>query len=152
MMWNRRKGVIFAIGGGLLAPCITLHLAAQGQPSPITITRIFTGRDNRTHSEQVQVKFVPALDGTEQSDFKVTNLRFFRWRPGHVNDWHPAPQKQYVITLSGRGEVEIGDGEKIAMEPGRIILAEDVTGKGHITRTIGNEVWVRVTIPLADQR
>ena len=108
-----------------------------------------TGRDNQTHSEQVPVKFVPAPDGTERSDFKVTNLRFFRWEPGHVNDWHPAPQKQFVITLSGRGEVEIAGGQKIAMQPGRIILAEDVTGKGHITRTIGHEVWVRVTIPLA---
>lgn len=152
MVCCRKQWAYLAIAGGLLAPWVIRHAPAQERGNPITITRIFTGRDNQTHSEQVQVKFVPAPDGTEQSDFKVTNLRFFRWPPGHVNDWHPAPQKQYVITLSGRGEVEIAGGQKVIMEPGRIILAEDLTGKGHITRTVGNSVWVRVTIPLADQR
>ena len=81
MMWNRRKGVIFAIGGGLLAPCITLHLAAQGQPSPITVTRIFTGRDNRTHSEQVQVKFVPAPDEPSNRILRLPICDFFGGAP-----------------------------------------------------------------------
>jgi len=56
-----------------------------------------------------------------------------------VADWHTAPRRQYVITLSGHGEVELIDGTKIALGPGSIDLAEDLTGKGHITRVIGNE-------------
>ena len=69
--------------------------------------------------------------------------------PGRVVDWHPAPRRQYVITLSGRGEIELIDGTKIQLGPGSINLAEDLTGKGHITRVIGNEDRVTIAIPVS---
>jgi hypothetical protein len=56
-----------------------------------------------------------------------------------------------VITLSGRGEIEVAGGRKISMGPGHINLIEDLTGKGHTTRVVGTEDRVTVTIPLADQ-
>jgi quercetin dioxygenase-like cupin family protein len=67
-----------------------------------------------------------------------------------VADWHTAPRRQYVITLSGRGEVELVDGTKIPLGPGSIDLAEDLTGKGHITRVVGNEDRVTIAIPVSD--
>ena len=57
--------------------------------------------------------------------------------------------RQYVITLSGRAELEVGDGKKVAVGPGQINLIEDTTGKGHITRNLEDRIVV--TIPLADQ-
>jgi hypothetical protein len=56
-----------------------------------------------------------------------------------------------VITLSGRGEVEVAGGKKISLEPGHIDLVEDTTGKGHITRSLGSEDRVTLTLPLVDQ-
>jgi hypothetical protein len=56
-----------------------------------------------------------------------------------------------VITLSGRGEIEVAGGQKISVEPGHIELAEDLTGKGHITRVMGSEDRVTIQLPLADQ-
>ena len=53
--------------------------------------------------------------------------------------------------LSGRGEVEVAGGKKISLEPGHIDLVEDTTGKGHITRSMGTEDRVTLTLPLADQ-
>jgi len=50
--------------------------------------------------------------------------------------WHPAPRRQYVITLSGAAEVEASDGEVRLVGPGTIMLADDTTGKGHITRSL----------------
>ena len=91
------------------------------------------------------MKLTPSatLAGREESEtLKVSGARFFRWPPGHVQDWHNALQRQYVLTLSGRGEAELPGGQKIPLDSGRIILAEDVTGKGHITRSIGSEDWV----------
>ncbi len=67
-----------------------------------------------------------------------------------MNDWHPAPRRQYVITLSGQGEIELEDGKKVRLGPGSINLAEDLTGKGHITRVIGNEPRVTLAIPVAE--
>lgn len=49
----------------------------------------------------------------------------------------PAPRRQFVITLSGCGEIECGDGSRRRFGPGDILLAEDTTGQGHITREVG---------------
>jgi quercetin dioxygenase-like cupin family protein len=122
--------------------------------SPIHVTRLYTGSDGQTHAEQIEVKLAPSgmLDGTGRADDKVSNMRFVRWPPEHVNDWHTPPGgRQYVITLSGRGEVELIDGQKIALEPGRVILAEDLTGKGHLTRSVGSEDWVSLHVYIADR-
>ncbi len=42
-----------------------------------------------------------------------------------------------MITLSGESEVELDGGRKIRLGPGNILLAEDTTGQGHISRAIG---------------
>jgi hypothetical protein len=82
---------------------------------------------------------------------KVTGAEIHRAAAGRVNDWHTAPRRQYVITLSGRGEIEVAGGKKISLEPGHIELAEDLTGKGHVTKVVGSEDRVSIQLPLADQ-
>jgi quercetin dioxygenase-like cupin family protein len=81
----------------------------------------------------------------------ATGVQFSRRPPAPSSDWHTGPKRQYVITLSGLGEIEVADGKKVAVGPGHINLIEDTTGKGHITRNLGPEDRVVVTIPLADQ-
>lgn len=68
--------------------------------------------------------------------------------PGDVNDWHMAPRRQYVINLSGLSEVEIGDGTKLRFGPGDIFLADDTTGRGHISRVVGTQPRVYVTVAI----
>ena len=51
-------------------------------------------------------------------------------------DFHPAPQRQFVVTLSGVGEIECGDGTRRRFGAGDVMLAEDTTGEGHITREV----------------
>jgi quercetin dioxygenase-like cupin family protein len=82
---------------------------------------------------------------------KITGAELHRIPAGTVLDWHAAPRRQYVITLSGRGEIEVSGGKKIPLEPGHILLAEDTTGKGHITRAIGLEDLVTLWLPVVDQ-
>jgi quercetin dioxygenase-like cupin family protein len=65
-----------------------------------------------------------------------------------VQDWHPAPRRQYVITLFGQGEIELSDGTKRRFGAGDIMLADDTAGRGHITRVVGAEPRRYVTIPL----
>ena len=57
-----------------------------------------------------------------------------------------------MITLSGHGELELAGGKKIAVGPGSIELVEDTTGKGHITRTVGNEDRITIQIPVTDKK
>lgn len=117
--------------------------------TPIAVTRIYTGPDGQTHAEEVTVKMLPGGTSGELSEMlKVTGLQFRRTPPNYFVDWHPAPQRQYVITLSGRGEIELVGGQKIPLGPGHILLAEDVTGKGHISRGVGTEERISLFIPL----
>jgi len=129
------------IGGG--------DVGAQGR-APVKVTRIFTGPDGQTHAEEVDMKLAPS-GGEELSEMiKVTGLQFRRTPPNYFVDWHHAPRRQYVITLSGRGEIEIADGKKVMLGPGHILLAEDLTGTGHISRGVGTEDRISLFIPLAD--
>jgi quercetin dioxygenase-like cupin family protein len=111
------------------------------------MTRIFTGPDGLSRAEQVEMK----LNGNVTEMMKATGVEFSRRAPGPASDWHVGPRRQFVITLSGRGELVLGDGTKVATGPGQINLIEDTTGKGHTTRNIGPEDRIVVTIPLADQ-
>jgi hypothetical protein len=143
---------------GVLCVC-GLVLRAQTQRSapaaqarrPIYITRIFTGPDGLTHSEEIEAKSDATGNGNVIKMMPVTGAEIHRGAPGTTLDWHPGPRYQYVITLSGHGEIEIADGEKIAEDPGHITLVEDITGKGHITRTLGTEDRVSLWLPLVDQ-
>ena len=126
--------------------------AAAQERSPIRVTRIYTGPDDKTHAEEYEVPLGAQRGATELSEpVDVTSLQFRRTSPDYFIDWHTAPRKQYVITLSGTSEVEIGDGTRIQLHPGHILLAEDVTGQGHISRAVGSEDRISLFIPLADQ-
>ena len=112
---------------------------------PIMITRIYTGPDGQSRAEQVELK----LNGGASEMIKATGVQFSSRPPAPASDWHVGPMRQYVITLSGRAELEVGGGKKVAVGPGQIDLIEDTTGKGHITRNLEDRIVV--TIPLADQ-
>jgi len=125
--------------------------AAAQKSKPITINRFFTGPDGLTHVEEIEAKFAP---GGETGAYKLlanAGAELRRAPPGRVADWHTAPRRQYVITLSGHGELEVAGGKKIQVGPGSINLVEDVTGKGHITRTVGDEDRVTIQVPLTDR-
>jgi len=132
--------------------CAVFVVAAGAQThKPLFMTRLYTGPDNQTHAEQVELKFVPGNTSEVSKMMQVNGAELHRAATGSVEDWHRAPRRQYVITLSGRGELEIAGGEKIPVGPGSILLVEDTTGKGHITKVIGAEDRVTIQIPLADQ-
>ena len=122
-------------------------VAAAQTRKPIMITRIYTGPDGQSHAEEIEMK----LTGNATEMIKATGVEFSRRPPGSSNEWHTGPRRQFVITLSGRGEIEVAGGKKIAVGPGQINLIEDTTGKGHITRNLGPEDRIAITIPLADQ-
>jgi quercetin dioxygenase-like cupin family protein len=71
-------------------------------------------------------------------------------QPGYFSDWHNAPRRQFVITLSGEVEIGLEDGSKHRYGAGHVTLAEDLTGKGHTTRVVGNQPRMTATIPLGD--
>lgn len=49
-------------------------------------------------------------------------------------DWHNPPQRLLVLWLTGEVEFETSDGDIRRLAAGGVVLAEDTTGKGHISR------------------
>jgi hypothetical protein len=132
----------------LMQPAETaLGAAAQGKP--VKIHRFFTGPDGLTHAEEIEVKFDMGDGGNGLYKFLSNSGAVLRRSPpGRVNDWHTASRRQYIITLSGRAELVLSGGQTLKVGPGDIELAEDTTGKGHITRTVGSEDRISIAIPV----
>ncbi len=112
-------------------------------------TRLYTGKDGESHFEDIDIDIKPYDAGERRSGMMPATGILFRETVGSLDQqWHNAPRRQYVITLRGRGEIEVGDGSRRQFGPGDIMLAEDVTGRGHITRGIGKEPRVSIFVAL----
>jgi quercetin dioxygenase-like cupin family protein len=112
--------------------------------------RLYTGSDNESHLEEMKFNFQPDEHADRAAMQAAKGVIISRMAPGTFIDWHNAPLRQYVITLSGAVEIGLGDGSVHRFGPGEGILAEDLTGHGHTTRAVGPEPRFTMAIPLAD--
>jgi len=104
------------------------------------ITRIYTGADNRSHFEDREISLKDGGHGGFMSELmKATGLVLGETAGSYNYDFHNAPRRQYVVTLEGEVEIEVGDGTKRLLRSGDILLAEDTTGQGHISRAVGGK-------------
>jgi hypothetical protein len=104
------------------------------------VVRIYTGPDNRSHFEDIEVPLKDAGKTGFLSELVKVNGLVFRYTTGDYNyDFHPAPRRQYVVNLEGEVEIEAGDGTKRILGAGDILLAEDTTGQGHISRAVAGK-------------
>ena len=112
------------------------------------IVRLYTGADNESHFEDIDVEMTP--QGVDQvSELQPTHgIQFRSATPTHRSNYHTVPRRQYVITLAGQVEIETGDGTVRRFGPGDVMLAEDTTGRGHMTRVVGDQPRHYVFIPL----
>ena len=113
------------------------------------ITRVYTGADGRSHFEDLEVPMGPAGPGGSLSEMIAARGVIFREVDGdYALDFHCAPRRQYVVNLTGSVELEVGDGTCRRLGPGSILLAEDTTGQGHISRNVDGEPRSCLFIPL----
>ena len=111
------------------------------------IIRVYTGADGQTHFEDLETDSFPYPESLAD----VSGIRFRIQEPGVFSDWHQESQRNYIITLSGEGELGIGDGTLRRIKAGEVMLVEDLTGQGHTTRVTSTVPRVTVQIPLSNQ-
>lgn len=63
---------------------------------------------------------------------------------------HPAPRRQFVITLKGKLKFTVSNGESFIIEPGIILIANDTQGDGHTWEILDGNEWERIYIPLEE--
>jgi hypothetical protein len=142
--------------GRLVALCFlfvnTEAILMAQKSAPPRVTHLYTGGDGMSHFERVDVKFspVPEQSGAraESEPISVQKSYFVRLSPGFFLDWHNAEARRYVITISGRAELVVTGGQKFVAQPGDLLLAEDLTGKGHTFRVLGGADWVAMFVDM----
>ncbi|MFP3595871.1 hypothetical protein [Chryseobacterium sp. SIMBA_029] len=76
------------------------------------------------------------------------------WISNKTEEWeknaHPAPRRQYVITLKGNIKFKVSDGSTFMIKPGVILLAEDLKGKGHSWDMVKSKEWERMYVPISE--
>lgn len=101
------------------------------------IMALLTGVDGMSHFKKIEMGSASIqLLGSYSEKYAATALMFREFKKGAHFDWHTAPQPQYIIYLEGEVEVEASSGEKYIFKQGDVLFANDLTGKGHITRTL----------------
>ena len=115
------------------------------------VTRIYTGDDGRSHFEDLRIPMNDTEFGRMSGLVKAAGVIFREPAPegaADFLDYHPAPRRQFVIHLAGRVEIECGSGDTRQFGVGDILLADDTTGQGHISRTLeGPRHSLFVTLP-----
>jgi hypothetical protein len=129
-----------------LFPCFFSPIFLQ--PTLMKIIRIYTGADNESHFEEKELDLNFNGRMNVSATEPATGVMFLQAPANHLSDFHPAPRRQYVVTLSGQVEIETGDGTIRRFGPGDVMLADDTTGRGHITRVVGGQPRQYLFIPL----
>lgn len=113
------------------------------------ITRLYSGPDGESHFEEIEI---PLSDGGEIGQlselFPATGIIFRTTSPEYHYTWHTAPRRQYIIMLDGAVEVEASDGTVRRFGPGSILLVEDTTGRGHISRAVDQQPRTSIFVTL----
>lgn len=120
-------------------------------------TRIYCDSDGTSYFEDVQTDLAPVDFAPPApplylaAPVEAERVVFSQFPAGWFGDWHPAPRVQFFIQLSGELEVRVGDGEARRFTAGSVVLLEDTSGKGHITRVVGDSAVDAVFVQLGSE-
>lgn len=112
------------------------------------ITRFYATDDGGSRFMDIEIPITTPQKDTDGHTLMLSNtyaspsVRFVELPEGMSQTWHNAPQRQVVIVLSGTLEVGTTDNQTRQWQAGEAFLADDVTGKGHVTRTVGGPARV----------
>ena len=122
----------------------------------VSYVRIYADAQGESHFEDVGVELslievAPGISPLFASSFsEASRYAFVSAQPGWKVGWHVAPQRQFLVYLAGVTEFRVSDGEIRRLGPGTILLAEDTTGKGHISEVVG-DVAVKAVVIQVEQ-
>ncbi len=105
------------------------------------IHNIYVDDAGETHWRDVEVEWVEERNGSKLSKRLPATGIIFRETSGDYDlSWHPAPRRQYIINLDGGVQITASDGEARQIGAGEVILVEDTSGKGHLSKSVNNQM------------
>ncbi len=113
------------------------------------VMHLYGGSDGESHLDTIALPTVDRKPGVSvQSRLFSTDVELGEAKPGMFIDWHGVSSPRFLIVLAGQLEIGLGDGSKHIVHAGDMVLAADMTGHGHTSRTIGTEVVRSLTVRL----
>lgn len=115
------------------------------------IHNLYTDDSGESHFRDIEVEWVEETRGGRLSARLPASGIIFRQVPAEYDlDWHPAPRRQYIINLDAGVQITASDGEARVIAAGEVILVEDTSGKGHLSKAISNEIRHCIFVPAGD--
>jgi hypothetical protein len=113
------------------------------------IHNLYVDGQGETHFRDIEVEWAETRPAGKLSRRMPATGIIFRQTSGDYDlDWHPAPRRQYIINLDGGVEITVSDGEKRVIGAGEVLLVEDVTGKGHLSKAIAGKMRHSIFVPI----
>jgi quercetin dioxygenase-like cupin family protein len=134
-----------------MAAILSSRVTGEG----VTCLRIFADADGESHMEEVDITLQPRKLFKDNPPFRLTDNFPASWCnicyvPAGTTDWHNPPHRLLVLWLTGEVEFETSDSDIRRLAAGSVLLAEDTTGKGHISRhSPGGQLVVHVAVDKA---
>ncbi len=105
------------------------------------IHNLYVDERGETHFRDIEIEWVEETrSGKLSQRFPASGIIFREVPPTYDLDWHPAPRRQYIINLDAEAEITASDGESRVIGAGEVLLVEDTTGKGHLSKAVNNQV------------
>jgi hypothetical protein len=113
------------------------------------IHNLYTDADGESHFRDLQVEWIEeSRSGRLSRRLPATGIIFRQVPPSYDLDWHPAPRRQYIINLDAGVQLTASDGEVRTIGAGEVILVEDTTGKGHLSKAVEDRVRHCIFVPV----
>jgi hypothetical protein len=113
------------------------------------IHNLYEDADGISHFRDIEIEWVEERNFSKLSARLVATGIIFRETSGDYDlDWHPAPRRQYIINLDAGVQITASDGESRIIGAGEVLLVEDVSGKGHLSKAVGGKMRHSIFVPI----
>jgi hypothetical protein len=113
------------------------------------LPHIFTDATGHSVLDEVDLRMTAPGGAAAQEGVYVQRLQaapqeVSHWQighalPGHFVDFAPTGVPTLIAVFSGQMHLTVSNGEERQLTRGDLMLAQDVTGQGHMTRFVGQE-------------
>ncbi len=113
------------------------------------IHNLYTDANGQSHFRDIEIEWAEERRGSKLSKRLPATGIIFRETVGEYDlDWHPAPRRQYIINLDAGVEITASDGETRVIGAGEVLLVEDTTGKGHLSKAVDGKLRHCIFVPI----
>jgi quercetin dioxygenase-like cupin family protein len=113
------------------------------------IHNLYADANGQSHFRDIEIEWVEETPAGKLSRrLPAAGIIIREVPPAYDLDWHPAPRRQYIINLDAGVEITASDGEARVIGAGEIVLVEDTSGKGHLSKAVEGKIRHCIFVPV----